>query len=173
MRTGRRYDQEPGRYETIVEEWNTTNHAEDRIGNYSWVRVGGRNYVIFVSSYVVKRLPWMEGRGYAPRGKAWLSVDTYVLAAPEQGKGYDDDRAEVTLDPTRGLRIDGMSPIKGSYRRDNNQLTDYTFVVQVPARFTSGSLRMSVAGAKLTVNDKKKRFSVLQTVGSSTTMKLD
>ena len=89
MRTGRRYDQEPGRYETIVEEWNTTNHAEDRIGNYSWVRVGGRNYVIFVSSYVVKRLPWMEGRGYAPKGNAWLGVDTFVLAGPEQGKPAD------------------------------------------------------------------------------------
>lgn len=170
MRTGRRHDTEPDRYETIVEEWNTTNRAAQRISNYSWVRAGGKAYMIFVDSYVVKRLPWMEGRGYAPKGKAWLSAEVYVKAAPQQGKGYDDDRAEVTLDPGRGLRIDGMAPIKGSYHREDDE---YEFVVQVPARFTKGSLRMSVAGAKLEVNDKNRSFSVVQTVGSSTAMKLD
>jgi hypothetical protein len=74
MRTGRRYDKEPGRYETIVEEWNTTNRAADRIGNYSWVRAGGRSYVIFVAGYVVKRLPWMEGLPRARRGSARRST---------------------------------------------------------------------------------------------------
>jgi hypothetical protein len=79
----------------------------------------------------------------------------------------------VTPDPARGLRVNGTGPIKGSYHRDGRYgLGDYDFVVQVPGRFTRGSLRMSVAGAKLKVNGKGKSFSVVQTVGSSTTMKL-
>jgi hypothetical protein len=167
LRTGRRYDKEPGRYETIVEQWNTTNRASARIGNYSWVRAGGKNYAIAVDSYVVKRLPWMQGRGYAPRGKAWLSASVAVPAVPSPG---NDDRAEVTLDPARGLRIDGRGPIKGSYRHEGY---DYDFVVEVPASFTRGSLQMSVTGAKLRINGKGRSFSVVQTVGSSTTMKLD
>ncbi|MEU4428420.1 hypothetical protein AB0F81_48040 [Actinoplanes sp. NPDC024001] len=169
MRTGLRHA-EPGRYDTIVEQWNTTNRAAERIGNYAWVRAGGRIYAVVVQSYIVKRLPWIEGRGYAPKGKAWLSAEVHVQAGPVPGKGYDGDRAEVTLDPSRGLRIDGMAPISGSYRHEAGT---YEFVVPVPARFTSGGLRMSVAGAKLTVNDKSKSFSVVQTAGSTTTMKLD
>ncbi|GAA4951191.1 hypothetical protein [Actinoplanes utahensis] len=168
MRTGRRYGAEPGRYDVIVDNWITSNHAPERIGNYSWVRAGGRNYAIFVSSYIVKRLPWMEGRGYAPKGKAWLSVSVDVSAAPEQGKGHDDDRAEATL-PSSGLRIGGLTPVAGSHRRSGYQ---YDFVVQVPANFTTGTLKMSLSGAKLKVNGKATSFSVLQTVGSSTPLRL-
>lgn len=168
MRTGRRYGAEPGRYDVIVDDWITSNRAPQRIGNYSWVRAGGRNYAIVVTSYMVKRLPWMEGRGYAPKGKAWLSVSVGVSAVPEQGKGHDDDRAEATL-AAGGLRFNGLTPLPGSYRRAD---TRYDFVVQVPASLTSGTLRMSISGAKLKVNGKATSFSVVQTVGSSTSVKL-
>ncbi|MFI7546044.1 hypothetical protein [Actinoplanes sp. NPDC049599] len=160
LRTGKRRTGPPAMYADFPSYLGGTSSGSP---GYAQLRAGNQKYSTTVFQWEAVRKPWADGVGYAPRGKAWLTVD---VAFATQRETTGSDELSLALNPATAFRVGTAKPVPGSvkYATEEDQ---YSFVVAVDDDLSKGTLHISLDGAKLTVDGKPRQFSVVETKGLS------
>jgi hypothetical protein len=164
LRTGQRRTGPPAVYADFPSYLGGTSSGSP---GYAGLRANGQNYSTMLFQWEAVRKPWVDGLGYAPRGKAWLTV---VVRLTTQRDVTDSDEISLSLDPATAFRVGGSKPVPGSVKRVAEEENEdrYHFVVAVDDDFRKGTLHISLDGGRLLVDGKPRRFSVVETKGLST-----
>ena len=160
LRTGKRRTGPPAVYADFPSYLGGTSSGSP---GYARFRAGDQDFSTTLFQWEAVRKPWTDGPGYAPRGKAWLTVDI-VFATQREAK--NGGALALSLDPATTFRISSSKPVPGSVKHDAVE-DHYSFVVAVDDSFSKGMLKISLDGGKVLVDGKPRPFNVVETKGMS------
>lgn len=95
----------------------------------------------------VQLQPWLNGLGWAPEGKAWLSLGLYPHSSPPSGTSMIG--ASMRAERSFSITPEGGTPItarKGNVDTNSFSTKPKPVVFEVPASFTKGTLTIKPTG---------------------------